>query len=137
MGLFSNLILARFSGFWGWAASKATKDGNQLKKSQRHKWNLGREVLLRRCREKAMSFRTGASRQDFGGAKLALGNDKVKGLASAQVALFQVLAGNREANDRLVFLSILGQPEPDAFGNVADTRINSIPMRLKRQQKEF
>jgi uncharacterized SAM-dependent methyltransferase len=37
-------------------------------------------------------FRTGASMQDFGGAKLALGIDKVKRLASAQVALLQLVA---------------------------------------------
>jgi len=48
------------------------------------------EVLLRRCREKA-GFRTGTSRQDFGGAKLYLGIDKVKYGTSAEWLFFSCL----------------------------------------------
>jgi hypothetical protein len=59
IGIIFKFDIGAFSGFCGWAASKATKAGNDLKKSQRHKWNLGREVLQRRCREKASAFGRG------------------------------------------------------------------------------
>jgi hypothetical protein len=55
-------------------------------------------------------FRTGASKQDFGGAKLALGIDKVKGLTSAEWLFYRELLAIERPMIKLVFLLNVASP---------------------------
>jgi hypothetical protein len=82
-------------------------------------------------------FRTGASRQDFGGAKLASGIDKVKGLASAEWLFYRELLAIERPMIKLVFLLIVASPEPDASGNVANTTLTALPAAKAPLKKDF
>lgn len=119
---FTNLKVACLSGFFrAGRHQRPLKPGNDQKKSQRRERSECRRSLASAKPGESACFRTEASRQDFERAKLWLGNDKVKSYNFGRWFFFRELPAIERPMIKMVSFDGWASPEPDAFGNVANT----------------